>query len=64
VRELRGFERVALQPGEKKTVTFKLGPSELGMLDENWKWVVEPGQFQIFLGNSSDAPLVGTLEVR
>ncbi len=53
VMELRGFERVSLKPGEKKTVRFKLTPLELRMLNRDMHWVVEPGTFDIMVGPSS-----------
>jgi beta-glucosidase len=51
---LRGFERVPLQPGEKKTVHFTLGPDDLKLLDRNMKWTVEPGEFEVQIGASSE----------
>lgn len=53
VKELKGFERVFLKPGEKKTVTFEIGPESLAFYDINMKYVVEPGEFEILVGNSS-----------
>jgi beta-glucosidase len=50
---LRGFERVSLQPGEKKTLHFTLRPEDLSILDKNMNWTVEPGKFQILMGSSS-----------
>lgn len=64
VRELRGFERITLKPGETRTVSFKLGNKELGMYDRGLKWVVEPGQFDVWVGQSSVGGLQGKLEVR
>jgi beta-glucosidase len=51
--QLRGFERVNLQPGEKKTVKFTLHPGDLALVDKNNNWVVEPGQFEVQIGSSS-----------
>ena len=51
--QLRGFERVSLQPGEKKTVKFILHPDDLALLDKNMNWAVEPGQFELGIGSSS-----------
>jgi len=52
--DLRGFERVSLNPGEKKTVEFTLHPDDLAILDKNMNWTVEPGKFQVMIGASSD----------
>jgi beta-glucosidase len=52
--DLRGFERVNLAPGEKKTVEFTLHPDDLAILDKNMNWTVEPGKFQVMIGASSD----------
>ena len=51
--ELRGFERISLQPGETKQVTFTLKPEDLQLLDRNMNWTVEPGDFEILVGASS-----------
>ncbi len=51
---LRGFERVNLLPGETKTVSFKIVPSDLAIYDKNMNLVVEPGVFKIKIGNSSE----------
>ena len=52
--DLRGFERVPLAPGEKKTVHFTLHPDDLAILDKNMNWTVEPGKFQVMIGASSE----------
>jgi beta-glucosidase len=65
VMELKGFSRVSLAPGESKEVTFRLGPTELRMLDGDMHWVVEPGVFRVMVGASSkDIRLRGELLVR
>ena len=51
--QLRGFERITLQPGETRTVTFTLHPDDLMLLDRNMNWVVEPGKFEVWIGSSS-----------
>jgi beta-glucosidase len=56
VRELKGFRRVTLQPGERRTLTFKLTPAELGFYDESMRFVVEPGAFKVMAGRSSADP--------
>ena len=50
---LRGFEKVYLNPGEKKTVTFTIKPEDLQILDKNMNWTVEPGEFVFMIGKSS-----------
>jgi beta-glucosidase len=52
--DLRGFERVPLNPGEKKTVTFTLHPDDLAILDKSMNWTVEPGKFMVMIGASSE----------
>lgn len=51
--QLRGFERVSLQPGETKEVIFHLTPEDLQLLDRNMRWTVEPGEFEFMVGASS-----------
>ena len=53
MKELKGFEKIALLPGETKTIKFTLTSEELSLWDINMKWVVEPGEFEIMTGNSS-----------
>ena len=53
-KNLRGFSRVNLRPGETKTVTFTLNPSDLSLWDRNMKFVVEPGTFRVMVGASSE----------
>jgi beta-glucosidase len=60
VRELRGFRRVALRPGERRTVRFTLRPEHLAFYDVGMRRVVEPGTFTLWAGGSADA----TLEAR
>ena len=57
VRRLRGFERVTLAPGESRTVTFTLDKSDFGFYDNRGKFVVEPGQIDVYAGNSSKAEM-------
>jgi beta-glucosidase len=63
VKELRGFERVTLSPGESRTVQFAIGPKDLGLFDRQMQFVVEPGRFQVMVGTSSEAGLLGTFDV-
>ncbi len=65
VKELRGFRKIALAPGEQKEVEFTLDFEALSLLDQNMKRVVEPGVFEVMIGASSaDVRLKGTFEVR
>jgi beta-glucosidase len=58
VKELKGFKKVRLEPGEKTTVALDITPAALSFFDVNMKYVVEPGDFEIMVGNSSrDADL-------
>jgi len=63
VQELQGFQRVTLAPGERTTLRFTLGPEQLGFLDREMKWVVEPGMFRVRVATSSEGGLEGALEV-
>jgi beta-glucosidase len=64
VLELKGFRRVVLEPGVSATISFDLGPKELSLFDRDMKEVVEPGDFQVYIGSSSrDIRLKGTLTV-
>lgn len=54
VKELKGFEKIKLEPGESKQVSFEIGYKELKMLDKDLDWVVEPGEFEIMIGSSSE----------
>jgi beta-glucosidase len=57
VRRLRGFERVTLAPGQSRTVTFTLDKSDFGFHDNAGRYVVEPGQIDVYAGNSSKGEL-------
>ena len=53
-KNLRGFQRVALDPAETKTVVFKLTPAGLSLWNREMKFVVEPGKFRVMVGASSE----------
>jgi beta-glucosidase len=58
IKELKGFQKVSLQPGETKMVVLEITPDSLAFYDVKMKYVVEPGEFEIMIGNSSrDADL-------
>jgi Fibronectin type III-like domain len=52
-RRLRDFQRVTLAPGETKTVSFALDTSDVGFYDDSGRFLVEPGQIDVYVGNSS-----------
>jgi beta-glucosidase len=56
VKELKGFRRVTLQPGERRTLSFTLTRAELGFYDQDMHFVVEPGAFRVMAGRSSADP--------
>ena len=66
VRELKGFQRVTLRPGEKRRLEFLLAPEQLGSYNREMRFVVEPGEFKVMVGNSSADPheLVASFEVQ
>jgi beta-glucosidase len=64
VKELKGFRRVSLQPQETKEVTFEIAVQQLGLYDARLHYTVEPGEFEIMVGSSSeDIRLSGRLEI-
>jgi beta-glucosidase len=65
LKELKGFQRLHLEPGQSQTVQFKITPDKLSFLDENMNRVVEPGLFDIMVGPSSspDRLLTTKLEI-
>jgi beta-glucosidase len=63
VRRLRGFQRVTLEPGATKTVSFTLDRSDFGFYNNEGEFVVEPGAIDVYAGNSSTADLKRTVVV-
>jgi beta-glucosidase len=64
IRKLMDFQRVELKPGETKTVTFTLPGSKLGFYNEQGKYVIEPGKFNIWVSkDSSDSTLAGNFDL-
>ena len=63
VKQLRGFQRVSLQPGQKITVDFTVTPDDLSLIDVNMNRVVEPGIFDLMVGPSSVETTSVPLEV-
>ena len=61
VKELKGFQKIALRPGEEKEVTFTITPDALKFFDDKrHEWVAEPGKFKAYIGASS-ADIRGTV---
>jgi len=56
IRQLAGFSRLHLKPGEKQTVAFTLTPRQLSLIDDAGRRVVEPGEFQLAIGGRQPAP--------
>ncbi|HKP12209.1 MAG TPA: fibronectin type III-like domain-contianing protein, partial [Blastocatellia bacterium] len=63
VKELKGFERITLRPGERRRVEFTLTPAHLGFYDRDMKFVVEPGMFKVWVGANSESGLESGFEV-
>jgi beta-glucosidase len=63
VRKLEGFQRVTLAPGETKTVTFTLDRQNFGFYNEQGQFVVEPGPFDVWVGDSSVGGMHATFKV-
>lgn len=55
IRELKGFKRVALSPGESMTIHFPLGFHELSFVNAKGQWVIQPAEYAAFIGGSSEA---------
>ncbi|MDX6382715.1 MAG: beta-glucosidase [Blastocatellia bacterium] len=53
-KNLRGFERIHLRAGEKKTVAFTLRPADLSIWDRNLHFLIEPGKFHVMIGSGSE----------
>jgi beta-glucosidase len=63
VKELKGFQRISLQPGEKRKVEFVLGPEHLGFWNREMRYVVEPGEFRVMVGSNSVDVIEAKFEV-
>ncbi len=65
VKQLRGFAKLAIDPGATKTCTFRLTADDLALYDKNLRRMVEPGQFRVMVGSSSeDIRLTDLFEVK
>lgn len=63
VKELKRFQRIRLNPGEEKNIEFVLYPKDLEF-HNGQKWIIEPGDFVVWVGNSSNAPLNAKFELK
>ena len=54
LKELKGFQKINLKPGESKTVSFTISINDLKFYNSDLNWVAEPGDFKLFIGTSSD----------
>jgi beta-glucosidase len=63
VRELKGFQRVRLKPGERKTVSFVLKPGDLAFYGRDMRLRTEPGEFHVWIGGNSNADLKGEFTI-
>jgi beta-glucosidase len=63
VKELKGFKKIWLEPGQSQMVSFQITPEALSFYDANMKWVLEPGDFTIMVGTASDKTESVTLKV-
>jgi beta-glucosidase len=63
VKELKGFVRITLRPGETRRVVFRLGPEHLGFYNREMRFAVEPGEFKVFVGANSQEGLEASFAV-
>ena len=63
IKELKGFQKIALKKGEKQTVTFDITVEELKFYNSDLQFIAEPGAFQVFAGTNSDADKMVTFEL-
>jgi len=63
VKELKGFQRVALKPGESRRVEFTITRRDLQFWSQN-RWIAEPGEFKVWIGPNSATGLEGKFELR
>ena len=63
VKELKGFQRIRLKPGERRKVSFVLGPNDLAFYGRDMKLITEPGEFHFWIGGSSEAGLRSAFKI-
>ena len=57
LKELKGFQKVAIKKGEKQTVTFEISVEELKFYNSDLQFIAEPGTFQVFVGTNSNTDM-------
>lgn len=64
VKELKGFEKISLQPGEQKQVSFQISPDDLAFYGASGEWKAEPGEFKLWVGPHSAKGIEGSFELQ
>ena len=64
VRELKGFQRITLKPGERKTVEFTMKAHDLGSYDADMHWIVPAGIYEVWVAPDASSGIQGTFEVQ
>ena len=64
LKELKGFKKIFIKKGETETVTFNLSANDLAFYHQDLQFYAEPGEFMVFVGGNSDAPLSGKFELK
>jgi beta-glucosidase len=63
VRELKGFSRVTLSPGERKTVEFSVEAKDLGSYDPSMNWIVPPGAYDVWIAPNAIEGVQGEFQI-
>jgi beta-glucosidase len=64
VKELKGFQKIWLEPGEQREVRFEIPVSELGFTCSDLRYMVEPGDFKVWIGPDSTQGLEGAFSIK
>lgn len=64
VRELKGFEKISLEPGQTKTVTFTIDADALSFWNQQMEYVLEPGEFRVYIGGDSTTSNLASFQVK
>ncbi|MDB9778263.1 fibronectin type III-like domain-contianing protein, partial [Polaribacter sp.] len=63
VKELKGFELISLEPNQEIKVSFNLTKDELGFFNDKGEFIIEPGDFKVFVGGSSETVLEANFKI-